>query len=149
MPHDQFPSPAHTHPIWLYILVGAVVTGLAIWGVIAYRGHKDTKAANSKAQQLQDEFEAARLPTYPDTDEVGRTLGTDGGAVCDTPETLGKSFVTLQLSNGAGGPGQRPVRVAAQTLKGELLIIKTYCPEKLSEFQKFADNFNYAEVVRR
>ena len=148
MPHDQPPSPARKHPTWLYILVGAVATGLAIWGVIAYRGHQDTQAANAKAQQLQNEFETARLPTYPDTREVARTLGTDGGAVCDTPKTLAKSFLTLQLSNGAAGPGQRPVRVAEQTLKGELLIIQTYCPEKLSEFQKFVNDLNYAEVVR-
>ena len=148
MPHDHSPSPAQKHPVWLYALLGAVVTGLAIWGVIAYRGHADTQAANAKAQQLQAAFKAAGLPTYPNTRDVARTLGTDGGAVCDTPQTLAKSVLTLQLSNGAAGPGQRPVRVAAQTLKGELLIIKTYCPEKLSRFKNFVNNFNYAEVVR-
>jgi len=148
MPHDHPPSPAQKHPVWLYALLGAVATGLAIWGVIAYRGHADTQAAQEKAQQLQHKFDAARLPTYPDTREVARTLGTDGGAVCDTPKTLARSVLTLQLSNGAAGPGQRPVRVAAQTLKGELLIIKAYCPEKLSEFRKFVNDLNYAEVVR-
>ena len=148
MPHDHSPSPPHEHPTWLYILIGSVVAGLVIWGVIAYRGHEDTQAANAKAQQLQDEFEAAGLPTYPDTREVARTLGTDGGAVCDTPETLGRSFLKLQLSNGAAGPGQRPVRVANRTLKGELLIIKSYCPEKLSGFQRFVDDLDFSEVVR-
>jgi hypothetical protein len=148
MPHDHPPGPAVTRPTWLYVLLGVVAVGLVIWGVSAYRGHQDTQAAQEKAQQLQDEFEAARLPTYPDTREVARTLGTDGGAVCDTPQTLARSVLKLQLSNGAAGPGQRPVRVAAPTLKGELLIIKTYCPEKLGEFQKFVNDLNYSEVVR-
>jgi len=148
MPHDQPPSPAQNHPVWLYILLGAIFAGLAIWGVIAYRGHKDTQAANAKAQELQAAFIAAGLPTYSNTSEVARTLGTDGGAVCDTPKALAKSFLKLQLSNGAAGPGQRPIRVARQTLKGELLIIQTYCPEKLSGFKNFVNNFNYAEVVR-
>ena len=148
MPHDQPPSPAQERPVWLYILLGAIVAGLAIWGVIAYRGHDDTQAANAKARQLQNAFIAAGLPTYSDTNEVARTLGTNGGAVCDTPETLGRAFLKLQLSNGAAGPGQRPIRVAKQTLKGELLIIQTYCPEKLSEFQNFVNSLNYADVVR-
>ena len=148
MPHDHSPSPAQKHPVWLYALLGAVVMGLAIWGVIAYRGHADTQAANAKAQQLQAAFTAAGLPTYPNTRDVARTLGTDGGAVCDTPGTLARSFLKLQLSNGAAGPGQRPIRVAKRTLQGELLIIKAYCPEKLSEFRKFANDLNYAEVVR-
>ena len=148
MPHDHSPSPATTHPVWLYILIGAVVTGLAIWGVIAYRGHEDTQAANAKAQKLQDTFEAAGLPAYPDTREVARTLGTDGGAVCDTPGTLAKSLLELQLSNGAGGPGQRPVKVAKRTLEGELLIIRTYCPEKVAQFQSLIDGLDYSEVVR-
>ena len=148
MPHDHPPGPAVTRPTWLYVLLGCVVVGLAIWGVIAYRGHKDMQAANTKAQQLQDTFKAAGLPTYPDTLQVARTLGTDGGAVCETPDTFAKAFLKLQLSNGAAGPGQRPVRVANQTLKGELLIIQTYCPKKLSEFQKFVNTLNFADVVR-
>jgi hypothetical protein len=148
MPHDHAPSPAHEHPIWLYILIGAVVAGVAIWGVIAYRGHADTQAANAKAQVLQHEFAAAGLPTYPDNREVARILGSDGGAVCDTPETLGRSLLAQQLSNGAAGPGQRPVRVASRTLKGELLIIETYCPEKVGEFQRFVASLVLAQVVR-
>jgi len=149
VPHDHPPGPAVTRPTWLYVLLGVILVGLVIWGVIANRGRQDTRAAQQKAQRLQHEFEAARLPTYPDTREVARTLGTDGGAVCDTPQTLARSVLKLQLSNGAAGPGQRPVRVAALTLQGELLIIKTYCPEKLSEFRKFVNDLNYAEVVRR
>jgi amino acid transporter len=145
---DAEPSPSKKQHVWLYVVIGAVATGLAIWGVTAYRGHEATQEANAKAAQLQDRFKAAGLPTYADTDDVARTLGTDGGAVCASPERIAQGLLKQQLSNGAGGPGQRPVTVARQTVQGELLILQTYCPEKAPEFQKFVNSLDYAEVVR-
>lgn len=149
MPHDHPPSPEHKHPVWLYVLLVVVAVALAGWGVAAYRGHKEDQQAQAKAEQLQQKFQAAGLPTFADTNEIAGTLGTDGGAACATPgKALGDAFLKQQLSNGSGGPGQRPVTVAKQTLLGQLFIVQVYCPERLGKFQKFLDNLDYDNVVR-
>ena len=149
MPHDHPPSPEHKHPTWLYLLIVVVLVALGVWGVAAYRGHKDTQEATQKAEQLQQKFEAAGLPQFADTDQIADTLGTDGGAVCDTTgKTLAESFLKIQLANGAGGIGQRPVTVARDTLVGGLLIVQTYCPDKLGKFQDFLDDLDFDDVVR-
>jgi hypothetical protein len=149
MSHDHAPSPAHKQPTWLYIAIVVVLVLLAIWGVAAYRGHKADEAAKAKAEQLNQSFAAAGLPTFSDTTEVARVLGTDGGAVCATPgKALAKSLLKIQLSNGAGGIGLRPITVDKQTLQGEYLILKTYCPDKVEKFATLYDGLDYADVVK-
>jgi hypothetical protein len=150
MPHDHAPSPAHKHPTRLYIVIIVVLVALSIWGIAAYRGHKADEEAQQKAEQLQQKFEAAGLPTFADTDEIEKTLGTDGGAVCAEPDkSLTQGFLKLQLANGAGGPGQRPVTVAKETVQGQILIMQTYCPDKLPDFQDFVDDLDFDDVVRQ
>ena len=149
MPHDQPPTLTN-RPVWLYVLLGAIVAALLIWGLLAYRGHHQTQEANAKAQQLQQKLRAAGLPAYASTHQIARTFGTDGGAVCDTPgKSIPDGFVKLQLSNGAGGPGQRPVRVARELVEGQLLVIETYCPDKLPAYRKFVDSLHFKDVIRR
>jgi hypothetical protein len=148
MPHDHAPSPAHKHPTWLYIAIVLGLLVLVIAGTAIYRGHHQNAAAKQKAEALNQAFTAAGLPTA-DVDELAGTLGTDGGAVCDAPgKSLTKSLLKINLSNGAGGPGQRPVTIDQEALKGELLIIKTYCPEKLGKFQTLFDGLDYDDVVK-
>jgi hypothetical protein len=149
VPHDHPPSPAHKHPVWLYVLLGVLAVALSIWGVAAYRGHKADEEAKAKAEQLNQKLEDAGLPTFPDTDEIARTLGTDGGAVCAAPgKSLAQAFLKLQLSNGAAGPGQRPVIADTDVLKGEFLIVQTYCPEKFGKFEDFFKDLDFDDVVR-
>ena len=149
MAHDHDPSPEHQVPVWLYVLIGVLVVALATWGIIAYRGHHASARANAKAEELNQRFEANGLPTFADTEDIARLLGTDGGAACDTPgKTLSDALTKFNLANGAGGPGQRPVISDHNVLKGELLIIQTYCPEKLEKFQDFFDDLDFDSVVR-
>jgi hypothetical protein len=149
MPHDHAPSPAHKHPTWLYIVIVVALVLLAIWGIAAYRGHKADQEAKAKAQQLNQAFTAAGLEPFADLDEVARVLGTHGGAVCAAPgKTLAKSLLKIQLSNGAGGIGLRPVTIDKETLQGEFLIVKTYCPDKLPGFATLFDGLDYDNVVK-
>ena len=68
-------------------------------------------------------------------------LGDDGGAVCANPnDALSRATDLSQLTNGATGPGNRPVIANARILIGEVAIIKTYCPDQLAEFQQFIDD---------
>jgi hypothetical protein len=52
------------------------------------------------------------------------------------------------LTNGAGGPGMRPVIVDNKVVQGQLLAIKVYCPENLDKFSKVVDKLKYADVVK-
>jgi len=135
--------------MWLYVLIGALVVGLAIWGVVAYRGHHASARAKAKAEELNQKFEANSLPTFADTDDIARILGTDGGAVCEAPgKALTDALTKFNLANGAGGPGQRPVISDTDVLKGEFLIVQTYCPQKFGKFEDFFKDFDFDSVVR-
>ena len=52
------------------------------------------------------------------------------------------------ITNGAGGPGARPVIADRNLLKGQLLVIKVYCPEYIDDFQEFADDLKTADVAK-
>ena len=65
---------------------------LCIIGLITYSGQKETQQAQDKAQQLTQKFQAAGLEVPVNHDVFVRTLGSDGGAVCDNPASaLGKA----------------------------------------------------------
>ncbi|HEY7705821.1 MAG TPA: hypothetical protein VH968_01475 [Gaiellaceae bacterium] len=148
MPHDHMPSPPHDVPRWIYAVIGTVLVVLAIWGVVEYRGHKETEQAQELAAELNQRLDEAGLRTF-DEEDIARLLGTDGGAVCDTSsEELAQGFLRLQLSNGAAGPGQRPVRVDQRVVQGELAIIQTYCPDKVEDFEDFVDDLDFDDVIR-
>ncbi len=124
----------------LYFIVGAVVIVLAIIGLITYSGKKVDEAATQKAQQLTVALKAVGLRA-PDQDVLTRSLGSDGGAVCDNPaNALGRATLLDQMTNGADFVGRRPVIVDSRILVGGALILQVYCPEELEEFKdKFGD----------
>jgi len=52
-------------------------------------------------------------------------------------------------TNGAAGPGVRPIIADNLLVQGELAVIKTYCPEELPEFTKTAEQFKTADLTNR
>jgi hypothetical protein len=132
-----------------YAVLGLILLGLLVWGLIVYDRARDTQEAQEKAQQLIDKFVATGLPTGGRTaEEVARVFGDDGGAVCASPTSdLTIGALRAHMSNGAGGPGQRPVTVDEQVVLGERLIIETYCPEKLAAFDRFVQDTDFANVA--
>ena len=113
-------------------VVGAVVVVLCVIGLITYSGKKETEQAQQKAQQLTQQFEQAGLPVPADQDIIVRSLGNDGGSVCENPaNALGRAILYDQLTNGADFVGRRPVIVDRRIVEGEALILETYCPDKL------------------
>ena len=76
-------------------------------------------------------------------------LGRDGGAMCQDPNgALSRAMLQAQLSNGAGGPGQRPVIADTDVVQGETLAISVYCPDKLAEFTRYVKNtLTFDDVV--
>jgi hypothetical protein len=129
------PAPEGHH--WMYWGVGAVVLALVVIGLITYSGKKETQQAQDKAAQLTQSFQQAGLRVPEDQETITRSFGTDGGAVCDNPASaLGKAVLFDTLANGASFVGHRPVIVDRDVLKGEALILQTYCPDKLEQYRK-------------
>lgn len=134
------PSAAPPSHRTLYIVVGAVVAALALFGVIAYDTAQDNQAAQDMALQLTQSFEQAGLPVPADQEQIVATLGDDGGAVCANPaNALGKALLLDSLANGASFVGRRPVIADSKILLGEALILQIYCPDKLAPYQAKID----------
>jgi hypothetical protein len=53
------------------------------------------------------------------------------------------------MTNGASFVGQRPVIVDRQILRGEALILQTYCPDKLPDFVQKINQLKTADTVKR
>jgi glutamate:GABA antiporter len=146
-PAPEEPEPRRGHR-WLYWIVGAVVVVLAAIGLINYSGEKTTAEAEQKAQQLTQKFEQAGLPVPQDQDIIVKSLGTDGGAVCENPaNALGKAIQNDMLTNGADFVGRRPVIVDRRIVLGEALILETYCPDKLAQYQDRIDDLKYDDTI--
>jgi hypothetical protein len=132
-----------------YILIGVVVLVLLVVGLIAWNSNKETQAAQQKADQLIVTLEQSGLPT-PSKDQVVRVLGDDGGTVCADPNLALKKAIMYGLAtNGAAGPGLRPVIADNRLVQAGLAVIKTYCPQELPEFPQNAEQFKTADLVNR
>lgn len=130
-----------------YIVLGAIFIILIVTGLFVFRSAKSSVEANRKADELISRITAAGF-TAPPKDAVTRTLGDDGGFICEDPNNaLRRAMLNSNLANGAAGPGQRPVIADDIAVKGEALVISIYCPEKLADFQQYADNLKYSDVV--
>jgi hypothetical protein len=130
------PAKEHDEHRVLYWIIGAAVVVLAIIGLITYSGQKQSDEATAKAQQLTQAFEKAGITVPADIDIITRSLGADGGAVCDNPASaLGRALLFQELYNGADFVGRRPVIADTNVLKGELAILSVYCPEKVQQFR--------------
>lgn len=132
----------------IYVAVGIAVGVLAVLGLIFFDAADETRDAEEKADQLIAALEEAGAPTPPQ-EQVVRVLGDDGGAVCEDPNaSLSRAIFQDQLSNGATGPGARPVIADTRVIRGQLLIIEVYCPEELEEFREFVDDLDTDDLIR-
>ncbi|GAA3914360.1 hypothetical protein [Microbacterium invictum] len=126
------------------VLYTIVVIALVVLGVVMFatwRGDKATAEAETKAAQLIETLEGAGADVTMSPEAVARVLGTSGGATCADPNgALSRSTLLALLSNGAGGPGIRPVLVDSRLFQGQLAIIEVYCPDELDEFREFVDS---------
>jgi hypothetical protein len=125
----------------VYWVIAVVVLLAAIIGLFAYNANEQTEAAEQKAVELTQAFEQAGLTVPADTERIARSLGTDGGAVCENPATaLGKATLADAMTNGGSFVGRRAVIVDPRLLKGEALILQVYCPDKLQPYQAYIDS---------
>jgi hypothetical protein len=132
---------------WLNWVIGGLLVVLTIVGLITFSGAAEDRAAERKAEELTQRLEEAGLRA-PDQDIIVRTLGDDGGNVCDNPASaLGRAHLYDQLTNGASHVGRRPVIVDRRVILGEALILETYCPGELDEFRDKFDDLKFDETI--
>ena len=88
------------------------------------------------------------MRAVPSQEQIVGVLGDDGGALCKDPASaLRKSILFSQLTNGAAGPGIRPVIADSKVFKGQLLVIQIYCPDQLPRFQQMVEKLKTAPVA--
>ncbi|GGS11556.1 hypothetical protein Snoj_35970 [Streptomyces nojiriensis] len=134
---------------WIYLGAIVLLVGFVVVGLIQYKAVRTTNQALDKANQLADELVAAGF-TRPDPNTLARALGEDGGIVCEDPASALKSALwKINLSNGATGPGQRPVIADRRAVQAEALVLKVYCPDTLHRIQEQIDDLKTEQTVRR
>ena len=130
-----------------WFVLGLIFLGLILVAVTAFNSNKKDQEAIDKANQLMAELKAAGM-LVPQPQQIYEVLGDDGGAVCAAPaNALVKSILYGQLTNGAAGPGQRPIIADNKATEGVLLIVKVYCPEEAESFQQVINDLKYADVA--
>lgn len=128
--------------------IGLLLLVLVVIGLVTYSGEKESERATAKAAELTAKYEAAGL-TAPDERIIIRTLGDDGGNVCDNPaESVGLALINDSLANGASHVGRRPVIADVRALQGQKFIFETYCPEELEDFQKELSEYKTDETIK-
>jgi hypothetical protein len=132
----------------VYIVITVALVALLIVCFAFYRSAQSNQLAQEKAAQLTAALQEAGVRAVPSQEQIVRVLGDDGGAICKDPASaLRKALLFSQLTNGAGGPGTRPIIADSKIFKGELLVIEIYCPEQLSEFQQLVERLKTAPVA--
>ena len=143
---EETSTPKERRTIYIVITVALVI--LLIIAFIFYRSAKSDQQAQDKANQLIAALQKAGVRAVPSEEQIVRVLGNDGGAICKNPSSaLRQALLFDQLTNGASGPGRRPVIVDSRIFKGELLVIQIYCPDELPQFQQMVENLKTAGVA--
>lgn len=140
-------STQHGRRITYLVMAGALALVLVVC-LVFYRSAQSSQQAEDKATQLTAALQKAGVRAVPSQEQIVRVLGDDGGATCKDPASaLRKALLFSQLTNGAAGPGMRPVIVDSKIFKGQLLVIQIYCPDQLPQFQQLVEKLKTAPVA--
>lgn len=132
----------------VYIVIAVALVVLLVISFIFYRRAESNQEAQDKANQLISALQQAGVRVVPSQEQIVRVLGNDGGALCNDPTSaLRRSILFDQLTNGASGPGRRPVIVDNRVFRGQLAVIQIYCPDELPQFQQLVERLKTAGVV--
>jgi hypothetical protein len=146
---EPIPMPEPRDHRWIYWVLGTILIVLAIIGLITYSGEKKDQESQQKAAELIEKFRAAGFPVPHDEDIIIRTLGDDGGPVCDDPAgALRRALFNDQLYNGADFVGRRPVIVDPRIVQGEILILETYCPDELEKVRDDLEDLKTDDTIK-
>ncbi|MCX4981917.1 hypothetical protein [Streptomyces sp. NBC_00572] len=134
---------------WVYWGAIVILVGLVVTGLIRYESVTTNNESAAKANQLQDELVKAGYPSF-ETDTIEQLLGTDGGPVCEDPGSALKTALwKIQQSNGAAGPGMRPVITDSRAVEAERIVLQVYCPDQVDDFDDALNDLKTDDTVRR
>jgi hypothetical protein len=134
---------------WVYWVAIGLLAALVVIGLATFRGARETQAANDKADEFLAVLAEAGVDPLPSREQVVGVLGEDGGATCADPaDALAQATLHSQLTNGATGPGQRPVVVDSRLVRGQLAVMSVYCPDQLEAVRAYLDDLETDDVVR-
>lgn len=132
---------------WIYWVSLGLLVVFVLIALLTFSSARSSAKANEKADELIAAMEAAGADA-PSRDQVVRVLGDDGGAICEDPgNALKRAMLNSQLTNGATGPGQRPIIADERVIKFEVLVISTYCPDELEDFVEELEDFDFEDVI--
>ena len=131
----------------IYWLVGGFLGVLLIAMLVGWNYDRQNDEADAKAAELIAAFEGAGL-TAPDQDQIARTLGDDGGQVCETADSeLVQGYWKLRLMVG-GEFYTRAVRLDGRVREGLSLVVDVYCPEKRPDIEDLFEEWDFDDTVR-
>lgn len=131
----------------IYWIVAGALGVLLIVMLVTWNYDRQNEEADAKAQELIAAYEAAGFPV-PDADQIARTLGDDGGQVCETADSeLVQGYWKLRLAVG-GEFYQRATRLDPRVREGLSLVVDVYCPEKRPDIEDFFEDWDFDDVVR-
>jgi hypothetical protein len=147
--NDDYAGSSGSGDKFIYWCAGALALILVVIGLVSYRGAKEDQTADQKADQFISALQKAGVERVPSTEQVARVLGTDGGSVCQDPgNALRKATLYSMITNGAAGPGMRPIITDSRLLRGQLLVMSVYCPDQLDKVKDYVDDLKTGDVVR-
>lgn len=139
IPNYEVPDERRT---WIYWAALGLLVVMAVIALLTFSAARSTATARDKADELIAALEAAGARA-PSQDQVVRVLGDDGGAICEDPgDALRRATLHGMLTNGATGPGQRPVIADERTVLFQLLVVSIYCPDELEDFEDAVDDLD-------
>ncbi|MGW6424396.1 hypothetical protein ACWF82_17135 [Nocardia sp. NPDC055053] len=140
-------APAHKRR-WIYLTAGALLVVFALIGLLTFDGIRENTQASAKAEQLHSDLLAAGLPA-PEPEVIADALGDDGGSVCQDPSSpLIEANYQASITNGAAGPGQRPVIGPRATTQAVALTIAVYCPDRLPDYLSHLDTLKLDDTTK-
>ncbi|WP_280261495.1 hypothetical protein [Nocardia wallacei] len=129
-------------------VVAVVLILIVVIGLVLFEQNKRDSLATERAQQLHDRLAAAGLAA-PGTGVIRDALGRDGGLICQDPASpLIEARYRAAISNGASGPGNRPVIADLDTIAATELAIDTYCPDKLRAYLEQMSDLKLGETTK-
>ncbi len=133
---------------WIYITTGVLLVVFALIGLLTFSELRENTQATAKAEQLHNNLLAAGLPA-PEPNVIADALGDDGGSVCQDPSSpLIKAKYQASITNGAAGPGQRPVIGPRDTTQAVALTIAVYCPDRLPDYLSHLDTLKLDDTTK-
>ncbi|MEV6772846.1 hypothetical protein AB0N05_29825 [Nocardia sp. NPDC051030] len=131
-----------------YLSVAVALVAVAVAGMIVFQRHQDNEDSLRRAQVLQSRLIEAGLAA-PDPQVIADALGEDGGLVCQDPDSpLIKARYDAAISNGASGPGSRPVIADRDIFTATALAIETYCPDRLAAYLQKTGTLKTGNTVK-